>query len=136
MIKRIDHIAIAVTNLDDAIELYKKVLGIEVAHREYVEEFKTDTATFKLGDSAIELVEGKSEDSAIKKFVESKGPGIHHIAVVVENIEATIAQLKSDGVKLIDESPRPGKENSRVAFIHPKSTERVLYELVEPDPAG
>ena len=136
MIKRIDHIAIAVTNLDDAIELYKKVLGIEVAHREYVEEFKTDTATFKLGDSAIELVEGKSEDSAIRKFVESKGPGIHHIAVVVENIEETIAQLKSDGVRLIDESPRPGKENSRVAFIHPKSTERVLYELVEPDPAG
>ena len=136
MIKRIDHIAIAVTNLDDAIELYKKVLGIEVAHREYVDEFKTDTATFKLGDSAIELVEGKSEDSAIRKFVESKGPGIHHIAVVVENIEETIAQLKSDGVRLIDESPRPGKENSRVAFIHPKSTERVLYELVEPDPAN
>jgi len=136
MIKRIDHIAIAVTNLDDAIELYKKVLGIEVAHREYVEEFKTDTATFKLGDSAIELVEGKSEDSAIRKFVESKGPGIHHIAVVVENIEETIAQLKSDGVKLIDESPRPGKENSRVAFIHPKSTEKVLYELVEPDSTG
>ena len=136
MIKRIDHIAIAVTNLDDAIELYKKVLGIDVAHREYVEEFKTDTATFKLGDSAIELVEGKSEDSAIKKFVESKGPGIHHIAVVVENIEETIAQLKSDGVKLIDESPRPGKENSRVAFIHPKSTDRVLYELVEPDSTG
>ena len=136
MIKRIDHIAIAVSNLDDAIELYKKVLGIEVAHREYVEEFKTDTATFKLGDSAIELVEGKSEDSAIRKFVESKGPGIHHIAVVVENIEETIAQLKSDGVKLIDESPRPGKENSRVAFIHPKSTEKVLYELVEPDSTG
>ena len=136
MITRIDHIAIAVTNLDDAIELYKKILGIEVAHREYVEEFKTDTATFKLGDSAIELVEGKSDDSAIRKFVESKGPGIHHIAVVVENIEETIAQLKSDGVKLIDESPRPGKENSRVAFIHPKSTERVLYELVEPDSTG
>ena len=136
MITRIDHIAIAVTNLDDAIELYKKILGIEVAHREYVEEFKTDTATFKRGDSAIELVEGKSDDSAIRKFVESKGPGIHHIAVVVENIEETIAQLKSDGVKLIDESPRPGKENSRVAFIHPKSTDRVLYELVEPDPAG
>ncbi len=136
MITRIDHIAIAVSNLDDAIELYKKVLGIEVAHREYVEEFKTDTATFKLGDSAIELVEGKSEDSAIRKFVESKGPGIHHIAVVVENIEATITQLKSEGVELIDESPRPGKENSRVAFIHPKSTERVLYELVEPDPTG
>ncbi len=135
MIKRIDHIAIAVDNLDESIKLYKKILGMDVAHREYVEEFKTDTATFKLGDSAIELVEGKTEDSAIRKFVDAKGPGIHHIAVVVEDIENAIATLKSEGVKLIDETPRPGKENSRVAFIHPKSTEKVLYELVEPDPS-
>jgi methylmalonyl-CoA/ethylmalonyl-CoA epimerase len=133
MIKKIDHIAIAVDNLDDAIALYKKILGVDAAHREYVEEFKTDTATFKLGDSAIELVEGKTEDSAIRKFVDSKGPGIHHIAVVVEDIEAEIEKLKSEGVRLIDEAPRRGKENSRVAFIHPKSTDRVLYELVEPD---
>lgn len=135
MIKRIDHIAIAVDNLDESIKLYKRVLGIDVAHREYVEEYKTDTATFKLGDSAIELVEGKSEESAIRKFVDSKGPGIHHIAVVVEDIEKAIAALKAEGVTLIDDSPRPGKENSRVAFIHPRSTDKVLYELVEPDPS-
>lgn len=133
MIENVDHIAIAVDDLDEAIELYRKVFGLEVVHREHVTDFDVDTATFDVGGTSIELLEGKSEDSAIRKFLESKGPGLHHIAFVVEDIEESLSRLKADGVRLIDSTPRRGKENSLVAFIHPKSTKKVLYELVQPE---
>jgi methylmalonyl-CoA epimerase len=131
MIKGIDHIAIAVENIDDAIELFEKRLGLKLAHRETVESQGVDTATFAIGDTAIELVEGKTEGSAIRKFVDTRGPGIHHIAFAVEDVEDAISALKKDGLRLIDETPKPGKENSRIAFIHPKSTQKILFELVE-----
>jgi methylmalonyl-CoA/ethylmalonyl-CoA epimerase len=132
MIGKIDHIAIAVENLDRAIDLYEKTLGLKLAHREEVAGFGVETATFRIGDTAIELVEGKTEESSIRKYVETKGPGIHHIAFAVDDIEKAIAVLKTRGARLIDETPRPGKENSLVAFIHPKSAEKILYELVQP----
>ena len=132
MIKGVDHIAIAVENLDEAVALYEQTLGLKVTHREYVADFDVETATIVLGDTAIELLEGKSAKSAIRRFVENTGPGLHHIALTVDDIHATMAHLRSQGAVLIDEKPRVGKEGSLVAFIHPRSTGRVLYELVQP----
>jgi methylmalonyl-CoA/ethylmalonyl-CoA epimerase len=132
MILKIDHIAIAVEDLDRAIHLYEKTLGLKLAHREHVPGFDVDTATFHVGETSIELVEGKTEASAIRKYVQTKGPGIHHIAFAVDDIEKTLALFRNQGVQLIDETPRRGKENSFVAFIHPKSAEKILYELVQP----
>jgi methylmalonyl-CoA/ethylmalonyl-CoA epimerase len=131
MFKKIDHIAIAVQDLDRAIETYASVLGLEVQHREYIEDYGVEIATLAIGDTAIELLEGKSEKSPIRRFVETRGPGLHHVAFVVDDIQNALDRLRAEGVRLIDETPRRGKDNSLVAFIHPKSTERVLYELVE-----
>jgi methylmalonyl-CoA epimerase len=134
MIKGIDHIAIAVENIDEAIELFEKKLGLRLHHRETVESQGVETATFEIGGTAIELVEGKTETSAIRKFIETKGPGIHHIAFAVDSVEGAISDLKQKEMRLIDETPKPGKENSRIAFIHPKSTQKILFELVERAP--
>jgi methylmalonyl-CoA/ethylmalonyl-CoA epimerase len=134
MINGIDHIAIAVENLDESIALYEKTLGLKVTHRERIAGFDVDTATFEIGGTAIELVEGKTDESAIRKFVQAHGPGIHHIAFAVDRLDDTLAALKAQGLRLIDETPRRGKENSLVAFIHPKSTQKILYELVQPAP--
>jgi methylmalonyl-CoA/ethylmalonyl-CoA epimerase len=131
MFEKVDHIAIAVEDLDRAIETYATVLGLQAQHREYVEDYGVEIATLTIGDTAIELLEGKSEESPIRKFVETRGPGLHHVAFVVDDIRETLDTLRADGVKLIDETPRRGKDNSLVAFIHPKATERVLYELVQ-----
>ena len=131
--KKIDHIAIAVENLDRAIETYARVLGLRAQHREYIEDYGVEIATLAIGDTAIELLEGRSERSPIRRFVESRGPGLHHLAFVVDDIRKALDTLRAEGVKLIDETPRRGKDNSLVAFIHPKATERVLYELVELD---
>jgi len=132
MLYKIDHIAIAVENIEKAIEFYENTLGLEVAHRETILDQQVDTATFEIGDTSIELVEGKTEESAIRKFIRSKGPGIHHIAFAVDDIEQALEVLKNEGVRLVDENPRRGKQSSRVAFIHPKSAEGILYELVQP----
>ena len=128
---RIDHIAIAVESLDDTIALYEKTFGLPVSHRELVADFNVEIATIEVGETAIEFLEGKSDDSPIRKFIQKRGPGIHHIAYVVEDIEQALAKLRAQGVQLIDEKPRRGKENSLVAFIHPASTAKVLYELVQ-----
>lgn len=131
MIQEIDHIAIAVENLEEAIALYEKTLGLAVAHREAVAGSDVDTATFRIGGTSIELVAGTTAESAIGKFVQTHGPGIHHIAFAVDNIENTLAEFKGKGVRLIDETPRHGKEDSLIAFVHPKSTQKVLYEFVQ-----
>ena len=131
MIQEIDHIAIAVENLDQAIALYEKTLGLAVTHRECVAGSGVDTATFRIGGTSIELVAGTTPDSAIGKFVQAHGPGIHHIAFAVGSIEKALSDLKAKGVRLIDETPRHGKEDSLIAFVHPKSTQKVLYEFVQ-----
>lgn len=131
---KLDHIAIAVEDLDEAVKLYEGVLGLVLTHRERVPEFETDTATFELEGAAIELVQGTSEGSAIRRFVRARGPGIHHIAFAVEDIDKALGDLMAQGVRFIDGAPRPGKEGSRVAFIHPGSAQGVLYELVQRKP--
>ncbi|MEJ2722973.1 MAG: methylmalonyl-CoA epimerase [bacterium] len=134
MIKSVDHIAVAVEDLDAAIELFEKTLGLTVGHREQMTGMDVDIATFPVGGIAIELLQGTSERSTVRKFVEKRGPGLHHVAFVVDDIEKSLAELRAKGVRLIDETPRRGKENSLVAFIHPQSTQGVLYELVQPAP--
>jgi len=132
MIKKVDHIAVAVDSLDEAVELFERTLGLRLTRRENAAGFDVETATFDLGDIGLELVEGTSEASEVRRFIRARGPGLHHIAFVVDDIERSLASLKAQGVRLIDERPRPGQGGSRVAFIHPRSTRRVLIELVEP----
>ena len=133
---RIDHIAIAVEDLEASIAMYKSVFGVETCDREYVAEFEVDIATFTVDGTDVELLEGKTENCAIRRFVRERGQGLHHIAFVVDDLPATLERLKTRGVRLIDEVPRRGKANTLVAFVHPKSTHGVLYELVQTDRAG
>lgn len=133
---KIDHIAIAVEDLDEAVALYERVFGLAVTRRERVADFEADTAVFELAGGTIELVQGTTEESAIRKFLKARGPGIHHIAFAVEDLEQALADLEAKGVRLIDKEPRRGKDNSKVAFIHPGSTLKVLYELVQPRRRG
>jgi methylmalonyl-CoA epimerase len=133
---RIDHIAIAVDDLEASLAMYKSMFGVEAGDREYVAEFEVDVATFTMGGTDVELLEGKTESCAIRRFVRERGPGLHHIAFAVDDIRATLQQLKTRGVRLIDEEPRRGKANSLVAFLHPKSTHGVLYELVQTNTEG
>jgi methylmalonyl-CoA/ethylmalonyl-CoA epimerase len=128
----IDHIAIAVTDLDAAIQLFKSVLGMRLKHREDVAGFQVTIATLDTGGTDIELIQATSPDSPIAKFVAERGAGLHHVALRVPDIDAALETLRAQGVPLIDETPRPGKDGSRVAFIHPKATGRVLCELVQP----
>jgi methylmalonyl-CoA/ethylmalonyl-CoA epimerase len=131
MFKRIDHVAIAVENLDEAVRLYEERFGLNVGHRESIESYGVETATFDIGGTSVELVEGKNPDSPIRKYIERHGPGIHHICYEVEDIEEALAKLKAASVKLIDDKPQRGKDNSLVAFIHPDATQHILYELVQ-----
>ena len=131
MIRGIDHIAIAVEDLEAAVSLFESVFGMKVKHREEVATFQVKIATLDTGGTDIELIQATSADSPVAKFVAERGAGIHHVAFRVPDINAALATLKQQGVPLIDETPRPGKEGSKVAFIHPKATGRVLCELVE-----
>jgi len=130
MINKIDHIGIAVKNLDEAVDLYKK-LGFEVKEIEEVPEQKVKVAMLPVGESKIELLEATSEDSPIAKFIERRGEGVHHIAINVSDIEKALQNAKEKWLQLIDEKPRIGAGGKKVAFIHPKSTKGVLLELVE-----
>jgi methylmalonyl-CoA/ethylmalonyl-CoA epimerase len=130
MIKKIDHIGVAVKNLEEAIELYKK-LGFELRGIEEIPDQKVKVAMFPVGESKIELVEATSPESAIAKFIEKRGEGIHHIAINVNDIEAALDGAKANGLQLIDEKPRIGAGGKRIAFVHPKSTKGILLEFVE-----
>lgn len=129
MIKKIDHIAIAVRNLQEEIVRYRDVLGLEFLGTEVVAEQKVTVAFFQVGDVHIELLEPLTPDSPISAFIEKKGGGLHHLSLEVENVEAAIARLKAKEVRMIDERPRLGAHNARIAFAHPKSFSGVLYEL-------
>jgi methylmalonyl-CoA/ethylmalonyl-CoA epimerase len=128
---KINHLGIATKSIEDALNFWQDSLGLENIHTETVEDQKVRVAMLPLGESRIELLEPTSEDSPICKFLENRGPGIHHIAVEVENIEASLNALKEKGMRLIDEKPRTGAEGCLVAFIHPSSTNGVLLELVQ-----
>ena len=131
MIKKISHIAIAVSDLENASKHFREIIGLKEVGREVVEEQKTETYSFQIGESNIELVSPTSPDSPIAKFLNSKGEGIHHIAFEVDDIEAELKQLKEKGVRLIDEKPRVGAGGNLIAFCHPKSNRGVLIELVQ-----
>src|SRR5690606_21654108 len=128
----IEHIGIAVNNLQEAIHYYEKILGLSCYAIEEVADQKVRTAFFKLGQTKIELLESTSPDGPIAKFIEKKGPGLHHIALAVEGIQKNLDELSAKGVSLIDATPRKGAEGLNIAFLHPKSTHGVLTELCEP----
>lgn len=131
VVKKIDHVAVCVRDIDEALAKYKAVLGVDASVRETVASQKTEAVLLPIGDSSLELISPRGNDG-LEKFLEKRGPGLHHIAVEVEGIESALALLKSLGVPLIDESPRSGARGHKVAFVHPKATGGVLIELVEP----
>jgi methylmalonyl-CoA epimerase len=130
-LKNIDHIGIAVSNLQESLTFWEASLGIELHGIEDVAEQKVRTAFLPIGEAEIELLEPTSPDSSVAKFIEKRGEGLHHIAIRVDDIEAALAELKAKGVQLIDEMPRNGAGGARIAFVHPKATHGVLLELCE-----
>ncbi len=127
---KIDHIGVAVKSLEEAMKTFE-ALGFSVAEVEEVPEQKVRVAMLPVGESRIELLEATSDDSAIAKFIASRGEGVHHIAINVDNIEEALQKAKEAGVRLVDEKPRVGAGGKKVAFLHPKSTHGVLIEFVE-----
>ena len=131
MFKKVEHIGIAIKNLDEAESLFERLFGKSAYKREAVESEKVSTSFFKLGDTKIELLESENESSAISKFIDKKGEGIHHMAFEVDDIEAELCRLKKEGFQLINQSPFKGADNKLVAFIHPKSCHGILVELCQ-----
>jgi len=129
MIEKIDHLGIAVKNLEEGIAYYEGVLGLKCEGIETVESQKVRTAFFHVGEVHLELLEPTSEDSPIAKFLETRGEGIHHVAFGTSNVREQLEQAKTGGARLINESPVPGANNKQVAFLHPKSTHGVLTEF-------
>lgn len=132
MFARIDHVGVAVEDLDAAIALYEQTYAMELVHREAVTEQGVEAVLLDVGENHVELLAPLGPDTPVGKFLAKKGPGLHHIAYQVTDIEATLATLKDAGLRLIDETPRIGIRNSRVAFLHPAASGGVLTEIVEP----
>ena len=132
MFGRIDHIGVAVEDLDQALGLYRDRLGMPEQHREVVEDFGVEAVLLEIGDGHVELLTPTDGDSGVAKFLERNGPGLHHVAYATDDIDAALKSVREAGLRLIDEEPRRGIRGSRVAFIHPKATGSVLTELVEP----
>ena len=131
MIKKINHIGIAVNSIEEAVKLYTDALGLKVQDVEVVKDQKVKTAIIPVGESKIELLESTDPEGIIAKYIEKRGEGLHHLALEVSNIQDTLEILAKQGIPLIDEKPRSGVENTKIAFLHPKGT-KVLLELVEP----
>ena len=131
MIKNIDHIGIAVRSLEEALPLYTETLQLELEGIETVESQGVKVAFILAGNTRLELLEALSPESPIAKFIEKRGEGVHHVALGVDNIEDRIQQIKEAGLRMIDETSRLGAHHAKVAFIHPKSTASILYELTE-----
>src|SRR2546423_8762230 len=130
MLSAIDHIGVAVKDLDKAIALHRDKLGMTLVHRETVDEQGVEAALLDVGDSHVELLQPLGPDTAVGKFLARRGPGLHHVAYRVDDVEGTLSALAEAGLRLIDERPRPGIRGSRVAFLHPASTGGVLTEIV------
>lgn len=131
MLGRIDHIGVATDDLDGAIALYEGTMGMPVTHRETVESQGVEAVLLDVGEGHVELLRPLGPDTPIGKYLERKGPGLHHVAYAVDDIEGVLDKLKESGIELIDSEPRVGIRRSRVAFVHPRSTDGVLTEIVE-----
>ena len=132
MLAAIDHVGVAVEDIDATLGLFRDILQMPLVHRETVTEQGVDAALLDVGDGHIELLQPLGADTAVGKFLARRGPGLHHIAYRVDNVEETLKALAGAGIALIDSEPRTGIRGSRVAFLHPKSTGGVLTEIVEP----
>ena len=132
MLGRIDHVGVAVEDMDAALTLYRDSLGLPLAHRETVEEQGVDAALLDVGDGHVELLAPLGPETPVGKYLARKGPGLHHVAYAVDDIDAELGRLRDAGLRLIDESPRVGIRNSRVAFVHPAAVGGVLTEIVQP----
>jgi methylmalonyl-CoA/ethylmalonyl-CoA epimerase len=131
MLKKMDHVAIAVNSLEEAAKFYQNVMGLTLSGIEVVTAQKTKVGFLKIGDVNIELVQPAEPDSPLVKFLESKGQGIHHICFEVDDVEAEVKKYLEKGATMVDQKPRPGAHNTKVAFVHPKSSGGVLIELNE-----
>jgi methylmalonyl-CoA epimerase len=132
MFAQIDHIGVAVEDLDSAIALHEQAYGLSQGHREVVGEQGVEAVLLDVGDGHVELLSPLAPDTAVGRFLASRGPGLHHVAYRVDDIEAALEDLRERGLQLIDETPRVGIRDSRVAFLHPRSTGGVLTEIVQP----
>lgn len=132
MFDAIDHVGVAVSSLDDGLELYGGKLALELAHREVVEEQGVEAALLDVGESHVELLSPLGEDTPVGRFIARRGAGLHHVAYRVKDINRTLSQLNDEGVRMIDEVARRGIRDSLVAFLHPSSTGGVLTEIVQP----
>ena len=132
MFAQIDHVGVAVDDLDAAIALHEQTYGLAFAHREVVEEQGVEAVLLDAGESHVELLRPLQPDTAVGRFLASRGPGLHHVAYRVDDIDAALDALRDRGLQLIDETPRAGIRDSRVAFVHPRSTGGVLTEIVQP----
>jgi methylmalonyl-CoA/ethylmalonyl-CoA epimerase len=130
--EQIDHVAMAVEDLDEAIALYQDRLGMPLQHRETVAQFGVEAVLLGLGDGHVELLKPVEADSGVGRFLERHGPGMHHVGYRTDDIDSALESVRAAGLELIDERPRTGIRKSRVAFVHPKSTGGVLMELIEP----
>jgi len=131
MIKGLDHVAIAVNSIEDALQIFERNLGLRLESTKAVEQQKVKIAMLRAGETKIELLESTDPESSVAQFLANRGEGIHHIAFEVSDIEGHLKELKAKGIALIDEKPRSGAEARKIAFIHPKNTKGVLLELVE-----
>ena len=136
MFDRIDHIGVAVTEIESGLELYRDRLRLAVAHREVVEQQGVEAVLIDVGENHVELLAPLGADTPVGRFLAKQGPGLHHVAYQVSDIDATLSELKRAGLALIDEQPRAGIRGSRVAFVHPRATGGVLTEIVEPAAGG
>ena len=132
MLSRIDHIGVAVEDIEASLATYEQQLRLELQHREVVEEQGVDAALLGVGDGHVELLAPLGPDTPVGKYIAKRGPGLHHVAYAVDDIDSALADLKAAGLRLIDESARRGIRDSRVAFVHPSSLGGVLTEIVEP----
>jgi methylmalonyl-CoA epimerase len=129
---RIDHVGVAVAELDPALEVLRSAFGMEVSHREVVEEQGVEAALIDVGEGHVELIAPLGEETGVARFLAKRGPGLHHVAYQVSDIDSALAELKERGVRMIDESARTGIRRSRVAFLHPSAAAGVLTEIVQP----
>ena len=132
MFSRIDHIGVAVEDIDSSLAVYEQSFEMPLVHRETVAEQGVDAVLLDVGDGHVELLAPLAPDTPVGKFMAKNGPGLHHVAYAVDDIDATLERLAAAGIRLIDEKPRTGIRDSRIAFLHPRSTGGVLTEIVEP----